>query len=311
MNVLVTGASGLIGGRLCAYLADNGLASVLAHTRSEQSAVRIPKRPTVEIHIGALAGRLRGVDAVVHLAAPGAAESGRDLAQARLDTVDTTRDLVAQAVAAGCRRFVYMSTSKIYGPAGGNVTEWTPPQPQDNYAVVHLEAEQHVLAASDAGDIEGIVLRLANGFGAPVHPEVDCWSTIVNGMARSAAETGVIELQSPGLAMRSFVPLADICAAIWHAVSADADALKAGVFNLGAGYDVTILEMARRVAGRARAVLGREIAVSAPEGDYPPAVSFDVSRLTGTGFAARGDIDGELDMLVAACDGWFGGKDAS
>lgn len=307
MKVLVTGASGLIGGRLCVHLADAGR-DVVAHARTPQSAVRIPSLPDLETRIGPDAGDLAGIDAIVHLAAPGGADAAADPKTTLLATTEATRALLAAAVNAGCRRFVYLSTVKVYGAATGRIAEATATRPLDDYAITHRAAEDYVLAAHETGKIEGAVLRLANGFGAPVHRDVNCWSIIVNSMARKAVTEGRVSVFGAVRSMRSFVPLADVCAGIDHALALDKGTLGDGLFNLGAGCDLTILAMAERVASRAGAILGTRVAVDAPSGDPMPETVFDVTKLARTGFAATADLDGEIDRLARACVDWFGDR---
>ena len=117
------------------------------------------------------------MDAIVHLAAMNEMDCARDPAAALEVNTALTLRLLNAAVAAGVRRFVYLSTAHVYGaPLRGHIDERALPRPVHPYAITHRAAEDFVLAAFDAGRIEGVVLRLSNGVGAPAHAAVDRWT---------------------------------------------------------------------------------------------------------------------------------------
>ncbi len=77
--------------------------------------------------------------------------------------VQGTRNMAAQAAAAGIHRFVYFSTVKVYGidqaiPADESFT----PQPRTIYAQTKLEGERIAL---ESGSIHPVVLRLSPVYG--------------------------------------------------------------------------------------------------------------------------------------------------
>ena len=90
---------------------------------------------------------LKGASAVVHLAARTHVlhEKAADPQAAyRAINVEVTRRLACCAVAAGVRRFVFLSSIKVNGEAtlGAPYTEASPPQPLDAYGRTKLEAER-------------------------------------------------------------------------------------------------------------------------------------------------------------------------
>ena len=71
---------------------------------------------------------------------------------------------VLAALPTGTGRFIYISTTGVYGPAGGEwVDEETPPDPQREGGRASLAAEQ-ALAASPLGS-RSVILRLAGIYG--------------------------------------------------------------------------------------------------------------------------------------------------
>jgi nucleoside-diphosphate-sugar epimerase len=149
-RVLVTGASGFVGSRLCAHLAKQGW--------QVRAAVRIvhgiPPSDGIERHvvtdIGPQTGwseALSGVEAVVHLAArvhvmhESAMEGLRE--HRRVNTGGTVA-LAHAAARSGVQRFVYLSTIKVNGERTTDkpFTENDAPDPMDAYGQSKLEAEE-------------------------------------------------------------------------------------------------------------------------------------------------------------------------
>ena len=83
-------------------------------------------------------------------------------------SVEGTRVLVEEALAAGVRRLVYFSTVSVYGPTGREpVDETASPHPDTTYPETKLRAEEIVLSSRkpDSGDPIGVVLRMAAVYG--------------------------------------------------------------------------------------------------------------------------------------------------
>lgn len=151
--ILVTGAGGFIGTALIGELTRRGI-SFRAVTRAGRDG-HFPIR-----HIGPdtdWTAALHGVDAVVHLASNAHAPD-----RAPAPSVEATLNLARQAVEAGARRFVFISSIKVNGETtelGRPFTADDPPNPQDAYAQAKLDAEQGLFALSRQTGLEVTVLR--------------------------------------------------------------------------------------------------------------------------------------------------------
>jgi UDP-N-acetyl-alpha-D-quinovosamine dehydrogenase len=164
--VLVTGANGFLGRPLGAHLAERG--------HSVVRAVRSPsgKLPAADGVVATgdledardLGDALTGVDVVVHLAAR--AHVMRDTASDpeaafRRANLDATRHLAQEAVRAGVRRFVFLSSVKVNGEQTTDrpFSENDLPQPEDAYGRSKRAAEQELWRIAAATGLEVVVIR--------------------------------------------------------------------------------------------------------------------------------------------------------
>lgn len=163
MNILITGASGFVGGAVAKKLATNH--SVYALARSENSASKI-KEINSSIHIissdllSISKEDLRGIDIVIHSAAfVGPWGSKKDFWSGN---VDGTKALVNACIQANVKRFIHISTeATIY--SGVDLIDVDENYPYPNltpylYSETKREAEKVVLSVNQK-KLETIVLR--------------------------------------------------------------------------------------------------------------------------------------------------------
>jgi nucleoside-diphosphate-sugar epimerase len=112
---------------------------------------------------------------VIHAAALNAADVGRQPdAEFRRINVEGTRLLAGQAIAVGVSRFVYTSTTALYGlvePTGTAPAAWidehTTPHPRTIYQETKLQAEHLLQRYGQAGAMIVTILRLSRCFPDP------------------------------------------------------------------------------------------------------------------------------------------------
>ncbi len=171
-SVLLTGASGVIGGLIGPALLAAGVSlRVLVHRRRP---VWIPAGAAVDVRTGdvLLPSTLRGVadgcDAVVHAAGrPGFGALDRD--RQRRVTVDGTAAMLHEAASAGCGAFAlagYTGTVQERGDAEA-VDEMTPPEAayESPYVRMKMESEAITLEANRPGSFRAMVVAPGALFG--------------------------------------------------------------------------------------------------------------------------------------------------
>lgn len=163
-KVMLTGANGFVGSALISRLASRSDVRVI-------SAVRNGELGADRIAVGDIHGRtdfteaLAQVDVVIHAAAR--AHIMRDevsdpLAEYRKVNVEGTLNLAHQAIDAGVRRFIFLSSIKVNGEATVNGKKFSAhdlPAPEDAYGVSKLEAEQGLLKLSAESGMEVVIIR--------------------------------------------------------------------------------------------------------------------------------------------------------
>ena len=313
MRVLVTGGFGYLGGRLCQYLASQSNYQISLGTRQQSgSQPWAPAAELVQIQWDSpqtLQKICIGFDSVIHLAGMNAQDCAADPSSAFEVNAVATGRLVAAAINSGVKRFLYFSTAHVYSsPLAGMLTEETCPVSLHPYATSHRAGEDLVRAAHQSGDIEGVVVRLSNAFGAPAHKDANCWMLLVNDLCRQAVTTRQLVLHTTGLQRRDFIPLSDVCRATEHLLNLSGHELGEGVFNLGGMWSPTVWEVASLIQERCKALLGIESSITRPtpeSKEVSDKLDYRIDRLIKTGFQLNSDRVAELDNLLKLCEAEF------
>ena len=167
-RILVTGASGFVGQALVAHLVGLDSNEVVAMMRASPANRLAGARYVAagDMTAGRLgAATLEGVEVIVHAAAR-VHVLNDDKAKSAIEfdrvNVTATLELAHQAVAAGVRRFVFLSSIGVNGvqtDIGKPFTEADPPNPHNPYADSKLKAEQGLLLLSEQSGLELVIIR--------------------------------------------------------------------------------------------------------------------------------------------------------
>ena len=170
MTPLVTGASGFIGGRLCADLARHGIkVRALVRQSSRTQALQDLNIDIVEGDIldrRSLERATQGCDTVFHFAAVFRKEVPRR--QIWATNVEGIENLLSASTASGVRRFLHCSSTSVYGLSPQTpTTEQSPvvPIPGDLYQESKLEAEARVRSYARAARIATTIFRTTGVYG--------------------------------------------------------------------------------------------------------------------------------------------------
>ena len=169
-KVLITGATGFIGSRLCEVLWLTGGFKPVAFIHSTASAARIARFP-MDFALGDLCDRnsvskaAEGCDAVVHLA-----RGDRQVMRRGLENI------LRAAIEGRMERFVHLSSVAVYGnhPSQDSVSEIPPPNAVDNpYGNEKLRQEHLVWRYHREKRLPAVILRPPNIYGPFSHFTID------------------------------------------------------------------------------------------------------------------------------------------
>jgi UDP-glucuronate 4-epimerase len=189
MKILVTGAAGFIGSHLCEYLLQNSQHEVLGidcflpfgtprwiREHNLEDLQNSPNFTFIEadlLHLN-LDSLLEGVEIIFHLAGvPGVRSSwGEDFSSYVTNNIVVTQKLLEASRKHPLKRFVYTSTSSVYGEKFGMVSEDASPSPLSPYGVTKLSGEHLCRVFSQNDGLPITILRLFTVYGPRQRPDM-------------------------------------------------------------------------------------------------------------------------------------------
>jgi UDP-glucose 4-epimerase len=330
VRVLVTGGAGYIGSVVAEQLLAAGDEVVVFDNLSTGHRPAVPPGARfVQADLAdaeALRTALRGVDAVVHMAAVSlVGVSVRDPSSYWHQNVTLGLGLLDAMRATGVSRMVFSSSAAVYGePERQPVDEDDATRPTSPYGDTKLAFERALQNYGRAYGLRSVSLRYFNAAGASTRageahdPETHLVPRILR--VALGVDPGPLQVfgddypTRDGTCVRDYVHVLDLADAHVRALRALAEGHDGGVYNLGcggAGWSV------KEVLDAARAVTGREIPVEVGPrraGDPAVLVASSARIRAELGWAPRrqqlGTIVGSAwDWMQRHPHGWRGRAD--
>lgn len=229
-RIFVTGASGMIGTRLCSEPLPAGIAALL-HTPSESLDLR---RDAVPLD---LTVREQGIDVIVHLAHPRVCTTNRALGEAVCmlkNVLDVCRE--------NSTRLVYASSCEIYSGHEGTIVadERLAPRPATTLGMTKQLCENLLNIYRLESGLKATVLRFTTIYGGSTRRPAFLWDFIEKAITNEEIKT---HRSSAGCPTVDLIHVSDVCRAVFTTAGAAID----GDFNLGGGHSVSTDEIARQV----------------------------------------------------------------
>lgn len=312
MSFLVTGGIGYLGARIVKALAEKYPDRKIIYTHHHHiNKEYFPKFKNVKFRKLNLTEYTdfnticSGVKTIIHLAFPNEIVCKQNVELAIDAGIRGTYYLLSEAQKYKVQNFIFLSTAHVYGtPLQGEITEQTLPRPIHPYAITKKAAEDFVLAFRKETPINAIVLRLSNGFGYPVHKDINRWTLLVNDLCRQAVINKQMILNSTGLQQRDFIPFEDVIEAIYLFDKLPKENTLDGLFNLGLGHSLTVYDFAQKIAAIAQHVLGYEIPLIRKQPDTNEkyeSLTYNVNKLAAVGYKPKGNINFEIEETLRFC----------
>ncbi|MBN1882153.1 MAG: SDR family oxidoreductase [Deltaproteobacteria bacterium] len=253
MNCLVTGGAGFIGSHIVKALVDRGdRVRVIDNFSSGKRDNLKEVLPDIELVEGDIRDAdvtrsvATGITAVFHLAAvPSVPRSIQEPRLTHQVNVDGTFNMLMAAKDAGVSRFVFSSSSSIYGD-----TETLPkiedmiPMPKSPYALQKLIGEQYSRIFSEIYGISTICLRYFNVFGPRQNPESE-YAAVIPRFITSMINDRPPTIYGDGTQTRDFTYVSNAVSA--NLLAAEKDSFKGEIVNISTGIQLDLNSLAKKV----------------------------------------------------------------
>jgi len=262
MKALVTGAAGFVGSTLAEALLAAGHEVVGVDcfldyyprpikernlgTALTSPAYRFREASLVDTDLGSL---LDGIDFVFHQAAQAGVRAswGDDFRIYSDNNVYATQRLLEACRGIGLRKFVYASSSSVYGDTDDlPMRETSATKPVSPYGVTKLAGEHLTWLYWKNYGVPTVSLRYFTVYGPRQRPDM-----AFHRFARAVLDDRTITLYGDGKQSRDFTFIDDIVAA--NVAAAESDAVGE-VFNIGGGSRTTVNEVIATLG----TIIGRE-----------------------------------------------------
>ena len=242
MRVMVTGAAGFIGSHVVDKLCDRGVDVRVFDLGPPSHRSDIDFFPGSVLDVEQLCVAMRGIDAVIHLAAVADVKDVFE-SPSQSENINTrgTANVLEAARRTGLKRVIYGSTTWVYSDAiPQDVDEETPLMaPSHLYTATKLIGEYYCHSYAQLYGLEPTVLR----FGIPYGPRAR-GGAVIPIFVEKALNGETITLQGDGLQFRKFVYVEDLAEGIVLALKPIA---ANRIYNLDGKEKITIRQIAETV----------------------------------------------------------------
>ena len=254
-SILVTGGAGFIGSHLVDLLLSLGcyvkVIDNLSNGRIDNICANKKNRQFIFIkgdirNEKTVKKAMKDTDIVFHLACLGVRHSIRFPLENHYVNAEGTLVLLKNAYAQKVKRFVYCSSSEVYGTAKSvPMNETHPTLPCTVYGASKLAGEAYARAYCLTYGLETVVVRPFNTYGPRSHHEGDAGEIIPKAIVR-AMNKETIFIFGNGMQTRDFTYVEDTVSGM--CMAAQCDKLAGLTLNLGSGFEVSVKELAERVS---------------------------------------------------------------
>ncbi len=261
MKILVTGGAGFIGSNIAGRLVEIGhcvrLLDNFATGQRENLSGYIDSIEIIEGDIRdfwTVAKATRGIECIIHEAAlPSVLRSIDNPLTTTEVNINGTLNLLEASRFNGVRRFVFASSSSVYGDSLESCKhEELKPRPKSPYAITKLAAEEYCIIFNQLYGLETVALRYFNVFGPRQNPNSQYSAVIPKFIMKMLADESP-SINGDGTTSRDFTFVENVINATLLAV--EKKAAVGNVINIACNQGYTINDLVNSL----NRILGKSI----------------------------------------------------
>ena len=237
-KVLVTGGAGFIGREVVRQLHINGYEVTVLDKSEKPQDFKYVRYIKGDIQSAAKCVMAAvGQHYIIHLAAKARIPQSFIDPDTYFDNnVTGTRNVLTAAHAVGIRKFVYASSSSIYGNNPPPHKPFHKPDPLNYYAMTKLFGEQLCKQYKNVFDLNYNVLRFFTTYGTE-QPSDDDNGLMISKFYRLANDSHPLTVHGDGEFKRDYIHVSDVASAC---IASMESKVKSEVFNVGTGKSYSV-----------------------------------------------------------------------
>ena len=249
MRILITGASGLLGGRLANHLHQQKkyILTMLSRNAEEHDCL---KNYGSVININwedqnQLNNILKNIDVVVHASGPSAQQCSNDPINQISLYKKYTQNLLKAIKLNKISKVILLSTIHVYSEKPeGYIDEESSLTNNHPYALSKIAVED-LFNKYPRSDTKLYILRLSNCYGYPITKSENCWNLFVNNICKKSIKNDSLIINNNPYDKRDFLPISYFCEVVSQIIKNNN--IKNGLYNLTSGETMELIEFSNYI----------------------------------------------------------------